>query len=331
METQSSGAVRDVLVVLFDRFQLLDMAGPVDVLTGASYAAQDGGYRVRTAVLGGGSATAASGTRIAADTDLAAADPPHTLLVVGGWGTWTAADEPRFLAEIRRLAAGAQRTAAVCTGTLILAAAGLADGHRATTHWAFCDQLAEAHPEVRVEPDAIFVRDGTLATSAGVTAGIDLALALVEEDLGVEAARTVGRHLVVFLRRPGGQSQFSAWTRTRRIGPPALRAVLELIDADPAADLSVPALARRAAMSERHFARRFTAETGLPPGRYVEQARVGAARALLESGAAGIDAVARNCGFGTAETMRRAFLRVLGVAPADYRSRFAATSAPIGP
>ncbi|MFC4562273.1 GlxA family transcriptional regulator [Nocardiopsis mangrovi] len=319
---ESNGTAREVVIVVYDGIQLLDLAGPVDVFDAAGRVT-GGGYRVRLASPGGGDVTTTSRIRVGVDADLAAVStPPHTLLVVGGWGYTTATADAVLLHHLRRLAAGAQRVASVCTGAFVLAAAGLLEGRRATTHWSYCARLAESHPGVRVDPDAIFVRDGPVVTAAGVSAGTDLALALVEEDHGADVARTAGKWLVVFLRRPGGQSQFSAWTQARRVGNGALRAVLDHIDAAPADDLSVPALARRAAMSERHFARRFTREVGVPPGRYVERARVQAARALLESGADGIEAVARGCGFGTAETMRRAFLRELGVPPGAYRDRF---------
>jgi transcriptional regulator GlxA family with amidase domain len=212
----------------------------------------------------------------------------------------------------------------VCTGAYVLAAAGLLDGRRATTHWAYCDDLQGRHRAVRVERDPIFVVDGPVRTSAGVTAGMDLALALVEEDLGPRVALEVARWLVLFVKRPGGQSQFSA----QLAGQAAERAPLRELQAWMAdhldADLSVPALAARACMSERHFARAFKAETGMTPAAYVEALRVERARIALESSAAPIEAVARRCGFGTVETLRRAFARRLGVSPAAYRSRFAA-------
>ncbi|MFC3997540.1 GlxA family transcriptional regulator [Nocardiopsis sediminis] len=319
---EANGATREVVIVVYDGVQLLDMAGPVDVFDAAGQLT-GGGYRLRIASLGGGDITTTSRVRVGVDTDLAAlTTPPHTLLVAGGWGYMDAVGDTALLHHLRRLAAGAHRVASVCTGSFILAAAGLLEGRRATTHWALCPQLSQAHPEVRVDPDAIFVRDGPVVTSAGVSAGTDLALALVEDDHGADVARMAGKWLVVFLRRPGGQSQFSAWTQARRVGDGALRAVLDHIDAAPAGDLTVPALARRAAMSERHFARRFTREVGMPPGRYVERARVQAARVLLESGADGVEEVARRCGFGTGETMRRAFLREIGVPPGAYRDRF---------
>jgi transcriptional regulator GlxA family with amidase domain len=222
---------------------------------------------------------------------------------------------------VRRLEAGARRAVSVCTGAFVLAAAGVLDGRCATTHWGMCGELASSFPAVQVEPDRIFVREGRVVTSAGVTAGIDVALALVEEDHGVEVARRVARWLVVFVQRPGGQSQFS-----ERLAHPVpenspLRPVLDAVVAEPAGDHRLPELARRAAMSERHLGRVFRELTGMTPGRYVERVRVEAARDLLEHGLP-VQAAAQRVGLGSAETIRRAFLRVLGIGPSDYRARF---------
>ena len=211
----------------------------------------------------------------------------------------------------------------MCTGAFLLAAAGLLDGHPATTHWRWAGELERHFPAVDVHPDAIWVRDGRLWTSAGVTAGIDLALALLEADHGVEVAQAVARELVVFLRRPGGQSQFAAPVWTEPAARPSVRAAQDLIHAEPAADLRVPVLARRCGMSERHFSREFTRLLGCPPGDYVEQVRVDTARRLLESGPVLVGVAAARAGFGSAETMRRAFLRRLGVPPDHYRRVFA--------
>jgi transcriptional regulator GlxA family with amidase domain len=314
---------REVLVVGYEGATLLDIAGPVDVFNGAALV--NGGYRVRLAAVGGG--FTASGLRLDAD-DLRAVDGPvDTLVVVGGPGTEQAARDPELLGHIRRLAGPARRVASVCTGAFVLAAAGLLDGVRATTHWAFCEQLATDHPRVEVVPDAIFVCDGRLATSAGVTAGIDLALALLERDHDAALARLVARWLVVFLQRPGGQSQFSVRARVPALREPGLRAVLDAIADDPAAPWTVETMARRAAMSPRHFARVFPQRVGMPPARYVERARVETAAGLLEAGDEGLDVVARRSGFGSTETLRRSFLRVLGVTPGGYRHRFRTTGA----
>ncbi len=184
----------------------------------------------------------------------------------------------------------------MCTGALLLAEAGLLDGRRATTHWAECAALAERFPAIEVDPEPIFVRDGKVATSAGITSGIDLALALVEEDLGRDAALAIARHLVVFLRRPGNQTQFSAQLAAQTARRRPLRDVQQWITERPDADLSVEALARRANLSPRHFARAFQAETGVAPGRYVDQVRLEAARRLLEDTADGIEEISRACG-----------------------------------
>jgi transcriptional regulator GlxA family with amidase domain len=206
----------------------------------------------------------------------------------------------------------------------VLAKAGLLDGRRATTHWRYCDDLQRRHPAVAVERDPIFVVDGPVRTSAGVTAGMDLALAFVEEDLGPRVALEVARWLVLFVKRPGGQAQFSAQLAAQSAERAPLRELQAWIADHLADDLSVPALAARACMSERNFARAFKAETGMTPAVYVEALRVERARLALESGFEPVDAVARRCGFGTVETLRRAFARRLGVSPGAYRDRFAA-------
>jgi len=316
--------VRRVLIIAFEGFQMLDAAGPAEVFDGAAKLT-GGGYQVQLATPGGRQVRAGSGLRLEADVALESARGPlDTLLVAGGFGVRAAAEDPVVVRHIGRLADRARRVTSVCTGAELLATAGLLDGRRATTHWAWCSALAEHHPDVIVEPDRIFVRDGNVATSAGVSAGMDLALALVEEDHGPEVARTVARWLVLFLQRPGGQSQFS-----ERLAPPAprtasLRPVLDSIAADPAADHRLGTLAARAAMSERHLVRRFAAELRTSPARFVERVRVEAARTALEEGAT-VEEAARRCGFSSGEVMRRAFLRVLGVTPSEYRQRFTTT------
>lgn len=315
-------AQRTVLVVLFDGVQSLDVTGPVEVFTGADLCLADpkDGYLVRTASLDGGPVRTSSGLTLTPDSTLADAPAPHTLVVPGGLGTCSA--DPGLTGWLRENGPRAERLVSVCTGAIRLAEAGLLEGRRATTHWAYCDRLAEQHPGVEVDPDPIYVRDGHVATSAGVTAGIDLALALVEEDLGREVALTVARHLVVFLRRPGNQAQFSAQLAAQTAQREPLREVQQWITEHPADDLSVDALAARARLSPRHFARAFRAETGLTPGKYVERVRVEHARRLLEDTSDGIEEVSRACGYGTPEAMRRAFVKVLGAAPVEYRRRF---------
>ncbi|UNO43090.1 GlxA family transcriptional regulator [Streptomyces sp. MST-110588] len=316
---------RDVLVVLFEGVQSLDVTGPVEVFTGASRCVP-GSYRVRTATLDGGPVRTSSDLTLAPDLSLADAGAPDILLMPGGRGT--RAPDPRLVAWLREHAPHARRKVSVCTGAFLFAAAGLLDGRRATTHWTRCAALAENFPAVRVDPDPIYVRDGDVATSAGVTAGIDLALALVEEDLGRDTALAVARHLVVFLRRPGNQRQFSVQLAAQTAERRPLRDVQQWITENPAADLSVEALAQRASLSPRHFARAFRAEVGMTPGRYVDRVRIEAARRLLEDTADGVEEISRRCGYGTPESMRRAFVRTLGAAPAEYRRRF--RTVPVG-
>ncbi|MET8129785.1 GlxA family transcriptional regulator [Streptomyces sp. NPDC005065] len=310
---------RSVLVVLFDGVQSLDVTGPMEVFAGAARF-PDVTYDLRTASLDGVPVRTSVGLTLVPDSSLADAEPPHTLLVPGGQGTRT--PDPALVDWLRVHAPRAERLVSVCTGALLLAEAGLLDGHRVTTHWVVAEHLARTYPAVEVDPDPIFVRDGKLATSAGVTAGIDLSLALVEEDFGRQIALTVARHLVVFLRRPGNQAQFSAQLTSQIARREPLREVQHWITEHPGDDLSVEALAARARLSPRHFARAFQAETGQTPGRYVDRVRLEHARRLLEDTTDGVAHVAHACGYGTPEGMRRAFIKTLGTAPAEYRRRF---------
>jgi transcriptional regulator GlxA family with amidase domain len=306
---------REVLILLFGGVQSLDVTGPLEVFAGAGAA-----YRVRTAGPGGAAVRTSSGLTLVPDVDLSGAGAPDTVVVPGGEGTRDL--DPAIVRWLRAHASRTRRVVSVCSGAFLLAEAGLLAGRRATTHWRYCGTLARRYPDVRVEPEPIFVRDGPIATSAGVTAGIDLALALVEEDLGRDVALAIARHLVMFLRRPANQAQFSAQLAVQVASRPGLREVQRWITDQPQADLSVPALARRAGLSPRQFARAFTAEVGEPPGRYVDRVRLEAARRLLEEDDDTIDRIAGRCGYGTSEALRRAFVRVLGVPPVEYRRRF---------
>lgn len=318
-------ADRIVLIVAYDGVQLLDVAGPAEVFSTATKINGGTGYRLLIATPSGDAVRTDSGLTLGADIALADAPAPvDTLVVAGGLGAFTAAESADLLTALAPLRA-ARRVCSVCTGTLLLGAMGWLRGRRATTHWMTCAELARRHPDVTVEPDRIFVRDGDVYTSAGVTAGMDLTLALVEADHGAELARAVARALVLFLQRPGGQSQFSARLDHPVSAESALRPVLDAIIADPAADHRLPSLAAHAAVSERHLTRLFVQNTGTTPGRFVERVRVEAARGLLERESLGMRTVAARAGFGSEETMRRAFLRVLGVAPSDYRARFRST------
>src|SRR4051794_8382459 len=312
-------AQRTVLFVLFDGMQSLDVTGPLEVFAGAEQHTP-GTYRIRTASLDGAPVRTSSGLTVVPDETLAQADAPNTLLVPGGQGTRR--PDVRLTDWLRVHGPRAERLVSVCTGAIRLAEAGLLDGRRVTTHWAYSDKLARDHPAVEVDPDPIYVRDGQVSTSAGVTSGIDLALALVEEDLGRDAALTIARHLVVFLRRPGNQAQFSAQLAAQTAQREPLREVQQWITEHPAGDLSVETLAARARLSPRHFARAFQTETGMTPGRYVDRVRLEHARRLLEDTSGGIEEISRACGYGTPEAMRRAFVRPLGAAPAEYRRRF---------
>jgi transcriptional regulator GlxA family with amidase domain len=305
--------MRDVLIVLFDRVQCLDVTGPLEVFTHAN-------YRVRTASMSGVMVRSSSGLRMVPDQDLRSAGPADLLLVPGGPGARES--DPGLVAWLRRHARESKRLASVCTGTFLLAEAGLLDGRRVTTHWGHAGTLATRFPALDVDPEPIFIKDGNVITSAGVTAGIDLALALVEEDQGRDAALRIARGLVVFLRRPGNQAQFSAQLAAQVASREPLRDVQQWITENPEADLSVEALAARASLSPRQFARAFSAEVGMTPGRYVDRVRLESARRRLEDTSDGVEQTARACGYGTAESMRRAFIRVLGTSPAEYKNRY---------
>ncbi|MDQ1446152.1 MAG: hypothetical protein QOI20_2616 [Acidimicrobiaceae bacterium] len=314
---------RHVVVVAFPGVQSLDVTGPVEVFAAANEHAGRNAYAITLATVDGAPCPTSSGLVLM--PDMAVSQFRHavdTLVVAGGAGTPGALRDPRLLIGVARLARRARRVTSVCSGAFLLAEVGLLDGRTATTHWSACDALAARYPAVRVDRDPIYTRDGNVWTSAGVTAGMDLALALVDEDLGRDAALAIARRLVLFLRRPGSQSQFSAQLSAQFAERDGLRHVQRWIAEHPDADLSVAALAVQAGMSERHFARTFGQEIGVTPARYVEQVRLEVARRLLEETDLAVDTVARRCGFGTTETMRRVFTRALHLSPAEYRRRF---------
>jgi transcriptional regulator GlxA family with amidase domain len=319
----TTAPVHRVGVLLFPGVTMLDVAGPAEVLGEANrYGAN---YEVRTYSADGAPVRSSIGIALTADAAVAEATDLDTALIPGADALAGPGLDPDLVAATDALAGVAsKRTASVCTGAFLLAATGRLDGRRATTHWRHAALLARRHPRVRVEPDALFVTDGPLATSAGVTAGIDLLLALVELDHGPDLAREVARSLVVFMQRPGGQSQFSVPPRTPATHRPVLRRVLDAIAGDPAADHSVPALAAVAGTSTRQLNRLFTQELGTTPARYVELVRLEAAQALLDAGHTVTSAAARS-GFGSDETLRRAFVHHLGIPPTTYRRRFAST------
>ncbi|REE95451.1 GlxA family transcriptional regulator [Thermomonospora umbrina] len=313
----------DIVIVAYDGVRLMDVTAPLEVFSTASRLG--GSYRLTLCSPGGGAVTTSAGTRLLTDAALADVRAAHTVVVPGS-PDLPVRPVPGLVEGVTALADVSRRVASVCTGAFALAEAGLLDGRRATTHWRHAEALARRHPAVAVEPDAIYVRDGRLMTSAGVTAGIDLALAMVEQDEGPGLAREVARDLVVFLQRPGGQSQFSVASRTPRPRHDVLRAVLDGIAADPAADHSLPAMAGRAGVSVRHLTRLFRDGVDTTPAAHVEALRVEAAQALLESGET-VTGAARRSGLGSDESLRRAFLRHLGVTPSAYRARFRSTVA----
>ena len=312
---------RRIVLLAFPGLLGLDLMGPAEAFSIAARIVPDA-YSVEV-VAASDSVTSSAGIGLVASGGLPpATEPIDTLIVPGGPGIGEAEEDAETVEWLRQAAPRARRVTSVCTGALMLARAGLLDGRRATTHWASCSYLARRFPAVEVVDDPIFVRDGNLYTSAGVTAGMDLALALVEEDLGREISLEVARWMVMFVRRPGGQSQFSASLAGQLAETEPIREVQEWIADNLDADLSVPALAERALMSERNFARVFQREVGMTPGRYVESIRLERARFALTDGTQPVAAVARRCGFGTAATMRRVFEKRLRVAPTDYRARF---------
>jgi transcriptional regulator GlxA family with amidase domain len=327
--TSSGSRTRRIVMVAFPDAQIIDITGPLEVFGRAARLLTEErawpvpAYTVEIVATRAGAFATSSGIRVIADRSIAQVRGPiDTILIAGGRGTTAALRDRALISWLRSSVSRVRRLCSVCTGAFLLAEAGLLDGLSATTHWRQCDRLAAQYPAVSVQPDPIFVRAGKIFTSAGVTAGIDMALALLEEDHGREVALAVARELVMFLRRPGGQSQFSVQLSAQVADREPIRELQRWIADHLGTDLSVEALARRAAMSPRNFARVFNREVGMTPGEFVENLRVEAARRQLEESADGVDSIAFECGFGTRESMRRAFLRTLRVPPSAYRSRF---------
>lgn len=324
---------RSIVIVAFDGMQPLDAVGPHEVFAGATsvLTAKNRtkvGYDLSIVSENGRPITTESGLQIATAPFPSSRRWIDTLLIPGGEGAQTARYDRPMIAWIRQAAVRSRRVATVCSGTFIGAEAGLLDGRTVTTHWARAQQLADDYPLVTVNADPIYIHDGRVWTSAGVTAGIDLALAMVDADHGSEIAQTVARWMVMFLHRPGGQTQFATPVWIPRAARAPVRAAQDHIDNNPGEDHRLDLLAKRAAMSSRHFSRVFTAEVGETPARYVERVRVEAARAELETTTSPLDLIAINCGLGTAESLRRAFQRRVGVAPDAYRRRFHSHSRP---
>jgi transcriptional regulator GlxA family with amidase domain len=299
--------------------QMLDVAGPLDVFAEANAQSGRSEYTLTIVGLSDQPIRSSSGARILPDCVIGRETGRFdTLLVAGAPHLESEPLAPGLLEWLRRHASDCRRYGSVCSGALILAAAGLLEGRRVTTHWAVAETLARRYPTVEVEPDALHVRDGAVRTAAGVTAGLDLALALVEEDLGLALARNVAAQLVMFFRRPGGQLQFSRRGETRPIGRSVLQDIQRRVIAHPSEDASLQALASRAGLSPRHFARVFRQELGMTPTEWVERIRVDVARAKLESGDRPKQ-VAVACGFGDVDRFRRAFQRRVGITPSEYR------------
>jgi transcriptional regulator GlxA family with amidase domain len=317
---------RTVAILALPGVQLLDVSGPLDVFAAANVEVAAVAYQLRVIGSRPGPIRSSSGARLLADFVVGDRLPEKldTLLVAGCPNAAEVSPDARVLDWLRQAVPTVRRYGSVCSGAFVLAAAGLLEGRRVTTHWAVAERLAQAFPGVIIDADAIHVRDGRLRTAAGVTAGLDLALALVEEDLGRDVALRVAGQLVMFFKRPGGQLQFSRRGAAAPVGRSGLQEVQRWIVANPGLPHDIPSLAERMGLSTRHFTRLFTHEVGATPAAWVEQARVGAARALLESGEVAPKQVASQCGFANADTLRRTFARHVGITPAEYRKRYAA-------
>ncbi|MBK8461116.1 MAG: DJ-1/PfpI family protein [Micropruina sp.] len=315
-------AERGVVIVTFNSAQILDVTGPLEVFSHASRFLPTVRYRTQVVTTRGGPVVASCGLEFASSPISDVAGPVDTLIVAGGAGIDAAVADIELLAHIQRLARDARRVTSVCSGAFLLAAAGLLNGRRATTHWADCAQLDETYADVTVDPDALYVRDGNVWTSAGVTAGIDLTLALVADDHGRQSAATVARQLVVYLQRSGGQAQFSALLAGQAADTAPVRDLLSWLRDHLTDDLSIAALARQINLSERQFTRIFKAEVGATAADHVEAVRLDSACRLLEATNRTIEQIAKTCGFGTPETMNRAFRRRLNTTPGDHRHHF---------
>lgn len=323
----ASASLRRVLMLGFPQAQIVDITGPLEILARARLPDRSPAYQVELIAEAAGPLTTTSGLSLIAtrsihdidDVELAGLD---MLLVTGGDGVDAQLGNEALIHFIKRAARPARRVASVCSGSLLLATAGLLDGRRAATHWSAIDWMRISFPAVDVDDDAIYVRDGKFWSSAGITTGMDMALALVEEDLGRDAALAIARRMVMFLMRPGGQSQFSSQLAAQGVEDDRIARVCQFIAANPSAPLTVPQLAETAGMSARNFARRFAEETGATPAQFVERSRLDAACQMLAAKERSLDSISRDAGFGASERMRRAFLRHLGITPNRYRERF---------
>jgi transcriptional regulator GlxA family with amidase domain len=318
-----------VVFVAYEGMNAIDLSGPLEVFATATRLLRESGkthpgYALTIVAAKPGAIVTSSGLHVLPHATIAEhrSRGVDTLFVVGGFGSREAAKVPALLQWLRRTAPGARRYGSVCTGAFVLAAAGLLDGRRVATHWNAARELADKHPQVRVDPAPIFVKDGNVFTSAGVSAGIDLALSLVEDDLGSEIALAIAKYMVLYLRRPGDQSQYSAPLRLQQSSTRSMRDLISWAAEHPSDDLSVPVLARRAALSPRQLSRVFKSELGVSPAHAVEALRIEAAQRTLCASRHSLEEVAGRSGFPSADVMRRTFLRVLKVTPSDYRARF---------
>lgn len=325
---------RTIGFIVFPEVEILDVCGPLDVFERTNQRLRRTGkvnepvYHLEVLAAQPGPVATQGGVQIVADRTYQEIDGGlDTLIVAGGDEGYIerACQDQALLDWLAKTAPQVRRMASVCTGAFLLAASGLLNGRRATTHWSYSQTLARLYPAIQVEPDLVFIRDGQVYTSGGITSGIDLALALVEEDHGRDVAASVARFMVMFLRRPGGQSQFSTYLTAEAVNRRDIRELQALILSHPGGDLSIEALSERVAMSPRNFARIFVKETGMTPAKFVERSRLEAARSKLEQTVLPIEAIAEQCGFGNTEHLRRTFHRVLKVSPQDYRARFRST------
>jgi len=321
---------RGVVIVSFDAAQILDVTGPLEVFSSASRFLPSVAYRTRVVSERGGAVLASCGLEFASSPITEVSGPVDTLMVAGAADMDVVVADSELLDQVRRLASDARRVTSVCSGAFVLAAAGLLEGRRATTHWAECGLLDDTYADVTVDPDAIYVHDGNVWTSAGVTAGIDLALALVADDHGHQAAATIARQLVVYLQRSGGQAQFSALLAGQAADTEPVRDLLSWLRDHLTNDLSVAALARQINLSERQFTRVFKSEVGATAADHVEAVRLESACRLLETTNRTIEQIAKTCGFGTPETMNRTFRRRLDTTPGEHRHHFRGDTASPG-
>lgn len=313
--------MRKIAFICFDRFSILDLTGPMQIFSSATIKGK-AQYDIHILSNGGGMISCSAGLTVQTKPlkDLKNFD---SLIVVGGAGTLNACKDTKLIRYIRKQSPKVNRVISICTGSFLLAEIGLLDGKKATTHWSSLGRLARDNPTITPVPDAFYVRDGNVITSAGVTAGMDLTLSLVEEDMGHDVAIDIAKGLVMFYHRPGGQSQFSVHTRNQILKEDKFKILCEEITAHPEKDHSVPLLAEYMSMSARNFSRRFTEDIGISPGKYVEQARLEATKRLLENSVKTVEEIANGSGFNSEEVLRRVFQRHCGITPAQYRSRYA--------